>query len=277
MKNRKIWGLALILVIGLAVTMFTDRILKSGLDAQPMTKERWTSAAMAAPDQEPPRPYGEVTEAEIAGASKTPAAETASAQNQRERAGGTGEEEILKDAGQRAVPAPAALLEEGPSEPEDSLQTDGAEESSLGPEARKKLDMAEESPAETTVMAVVEVPAWRNRLDEVKKRIQKAQESLETSATSNSLKSQAAAELNLWESELNSLYSQILEQLDEDQAKKLAQQQREWMKQRDSNAMAAAKNSLGGAESVEYIASLAKSTEERAYALLALYEEELDL
>lgn len=258
MKNRKIWGLALILVVGMAVTLFTDRILKRELDAQLLADGAKVSVTMSAGPQEVPRSYGAVMPKENAAVRQAQTEETASSQkSEEERTEGA----ASKSAGLRAAPAPAAIFEESASEQENVLESDAAEDSA----------------ADTAAMAVVEAPTWRSRLDEVEQRIKKGQESTETPSTSNSLKNQAAMELNLWESELNSLYSQILEQLDEEQAKKLAQQQREWMKFRDSSAAAAAKNSPGGAESVEYIASLAKTTRERAYALLDLYEKELDL
>lgn len=54
------------------------------------------------------------------------------------------------------------------------------------------------------------------------------------------------------------------------------EQQRAWLKERDSAAVEAAKNSAGGSsESLEYTASLAESTRARAYELAELYKAEL--
>ena len=83
----------------------------------------------------------------------------------------------------------------------------------------------------------------------------------------------ASNELKLWDSELNAIYDEILEHLDEKQTRNLVAEEREWMKERDRIAAEASKAVAGASlESVEYIASQAESTKLRAYELLDEYE-----
>ena len=117
---------------------------------------------------------------------------------------------------------------------------------------------------------------YLRRLKELDAQIQKSRETQNTAASagsSNSLAKNAASnELKLWDSELNAIYNEILKHLDEEQTQELVSAERQWMKNRDADAVEAAKNSAGGSlESVEYTASLASSTRARAYELVSLY------
>ena len=115
--------------------------------------------------------------------------------------------------------------------------------------------------------------SYRARLDELDLQIQKIRSS-ETEATTYSMKTAAENELKLWDSELNNIYNDILNYLDEEQTRELVSAEREWMKERDAKAVEAAKNSAGGTlEGLEYTASLAESTRQRAYALADMYEQ----
>ena len=92
-------------------------------------------------------------------------------------------------------------------------------------------------------------------------------------STAYSIKSLAETEMKLWETELNSVYTQIMEHLNADEQQALAKNQRQWMNDRDAQAEKAAPNSSGGSiESAEYTASLASSTRQRAYDLLESYQ-----
>ena len=113
---------------------------------------------------------------------------------------------------------------------------------------------------------------YLRRLQELDAQMQKIRETQDTqagSAASNSRNS-AASELKLWDSELNTIYNEILKYLDEEQTQELVMAER--IKDRDAAAVEAAKNSAGGSlESVEYTASLAETTRARAYELVSLY------
>lgn len=115
--------------------------------------------------------------------------------------------------------------------------------------------------------------SYRTRLDELDLQIQRIR-SEETESTTYSMKTAADNELKLWDSELNNIYNDILTHLDEEETKQLVAEEREWMKIRDDRAVEAAKKSAGGTlEGLEYTASLAESTRQRAYELADRYEE----
>ena len=111
---------------------------------------------------------------------------------------------------------------------------------------------------------------------ELDAQIQKVREE-ETESTTYSMKTAAENELKLWDSELNTIYNDILDLLDEEETKEMIKQEREWMKERDALAVEAAKRSAGGTlEGLEYTASLAESTRQRAYELADLYTQLLE-
>lgn len=115
---------------------------------------------------------------------------------------------------------------------------------------------------------------YLKRLKELDAQIQKSRETQNVSNTaSNTLAKNAASnELKLWDSELNTIYNEILKTLNEKQTQELVAAERQWMKSRDAAAVEAAKNSAGGSlESVEYTASLAETTRTRAYELVNQY------
>ena len=117
---------------------------------------------------------------------------------------------------------------------------------------------------------------YRNRLAELENRIQKNREAQAASNNSNSAKTLADSELKLWDNELNLIYNAIKDDLDDGEAADLVEEERAWIRERDRKAVDAAKASAGGSlESVEYTASLADSTRERAYELLDRYEDRI--
>lgn len=112
----------------------------------------------------------------------------------------------------------------------------------------------------------------KERLEELDRQIQQMRDS-QVESTAYSIKSLAETEMKLWETELNSVYTQIMEHLNVDEQQALAKNQRQWMNDRDAQAEKAAPNSSGGSiESAEYTASLASSTRQRAYDLLESYQ-----
>lgn len=155
---------------------------------------------------------------------------------------------------------------------------------------KKLQDRGENVEAETVILSPLETASsqinsqkegavkpsyYRNRLSELDTQIQKNKEN-QTSNSSNTsalTQSSAASELKLWDNELNVIYDEIIDRLDEKQAGELVEEERQWMKERDRLAAEAAKVFSGDAkESVEYTASLAESTRLRAYELVEAYE-----
>lgn len=109
-------------------------------------------------------------------------------------------------------------------------------------------------------------------LDEQIKKIR------EESGDSNtySMKALADKELKLWNMEQNTIYDTIAQVLSDEERKSLEVSQQNWVKNRDTKAVDAAKKFSGGSlEGLEYTASLAESTRERAYELVKEYSDVL--
>ncbi len=290
MKDRRGLYLAAILIVGIAVTISMNSILKrsssSGQEAQAVLygAEETVPETLAEAEAETVAPA--VAKA-FADGSQEEAGEAAMAAEAPAEAGAPAAAAAdIPAAGVLAAGAPAAapVYEETAAAAPRSGSLQSAEKARsavLGETAVKddaSVSKQTDGGAVSETLVVMEIATWRMRLEELDARIENSQTAQETPSTSNSIKSQAANELKLWENELNALYSEILKELDQSEAQQLAQQQREWMKERDSRAMEAARSSPGGTtESVEYTESLAESTRERAYALLDAYEMELDL
>ncbi len=82
-----------------------------------------------------------------------------------------------------------------------------------------------------------------------------------------------AYEYRLWDAELNQIYQAIMAVLPDEETDTLRGRERRWIRERDTAAKQAAERYKGGTmENVEYTASLANSTRDRAYELLDLYE-----
>lgn len=129
-------------------------------------------------------------------------------------------------------------------------------------EAADSLDVQEQ---------LAEYEQWLPELDI---QIEAMRNSEADNPTVNSVKTTAQTELRIWEREMDGIYRVICESLDDDELQALKKEQQEWIKQKNSKAEAAAKKNSGGTlESVDYIASAAASTRERAYELLKMYKE----
>lgn len=125
----------------------------------------------------------------------------------------------------------------------------------------------------STGTAAAPVSYYRERLEELDAQIQKSRENQSASNINASAKNAASSELKLWDNELNLIYNEIMDRLNETQASALVKEEREWIKERDRMAAEAAKASSGGSlESVEYTVSLAETTRMRAYELVDTYE-----
>ncbi len=89
----------------------------------------------------------------------------------------------------------------------------------------------------------------------------------------------AAAEYvrNLWDRELNLIYSSIHKEMDESAAEALRREEVEWIKKRDLAADKASTKSTGTpTQSIEYIRTSASVTMDRCYELLENYGDYLD-
>ncbi len=174
-------------------------------------------------------------------------------------------------------PQAAVTDEAAVSEPEAFPQAQAAAASftdpvaAANPPALSAGPAAEENSSDSDDGESAYTQSWK-RLDDLDIQIQKMRDA-QVDSTAYSIKALADTELKLWDRELNNVYIQIMDQLDEEEQLKLARQQREWMNQRDVQAEAAApRNKSGAIESAEYTASLAASTRQRAYDLLESYQ-----
>lgn len=267
MKHRRIWFVMLgIIAVGVLVTTCNSFILNK------------KSATARAPREMAMAETTAGAQFEAAGGGDTGEAETKadSANAVQAQTSGSGTSEARASDGVPMAEIAAAettnsQVEETMSEVLSPLETTAAvtfiESEQTGPGApptRKSATLMEGDNGKAS---------YRARLDELDLQIQKIRSS-ETEAATYSMKTAAENELKLWDSELNNIYNDLLNYLDEEQTKELVSAEREWMKERDAKAVEAAKNSAGGTlEGLEYTASLAESTRQRAYALADMYEQ----
>lgn len=240
MKNRRIWIIiACILIVGAAVTWYTNSYVKQsrGMEAG----QEAEGAPMAAAAQ----PFsGGVKEAEDGGLAqvKEPGAASArvAAVPAESLAAAEEKSEVLMD---RAVSSPSSALTITPLSP---LEGEGAAAESEGAD-------------------------YRRRLEELDRQIASLEEE-NAGANVYSVQTSAASELKLWESEMNNIYSALLDELPDREAVLLADEQQKWLKDRDMKA-AGGEARAPSLRSVEYTAGLADLTRERAYELAGRYEE----
>lgn len=140
---------------------------------------------------------------------------------------------------------------------------------------------AQNAPAGEVVLEITEYPTdlqeglkeYQERFPQIDRQIEQMRKS-ETENNVYSVKTAAQTEQRIWEREMEGIYRLLCDSLDAMACEKLKKEQQEWVQLRDSLAEEAAKKNSGGSlESVDYIASIASSNRERAYALLEKYQE----
>lgn len=263
-RNYGIWYVIIaILVIGAATTNYTNKLVKSQ-QAQvtvttASTSEAVTLSGLNKEQKDMESPSEETAAARIAAAAPMPneaAAET--------------ETETVKSPAETII---------SPAETRAEQRTEAAIRAAANetvPEAKAFTLIEETEEAASADMAGSGTKNYESRLAELDVQIKRLRDE-ETDSNTNSIRATAKTELKLWDGELNLIYNSIIEELNEDEKTKLIQEEREWMKERDALAVAAAKKSGGGTmEGLEYIASLAESTRKRVYELAASYKDVLD-
>ncbi len=163
---------------------------------------------------------------------------------------------------------------------EELPQADKAEAADIG-QAPLAERAVRNSPADEAVLEIAEYPTdlqeglkeYRERFPQIDRQIEQMRKS-ETENNVYSVKTAAQTEQRIWEREMEGIYRLLCDSLDAMACEKLKKEQQEWVQLRDSLAEEAAKKNSGGSlESVDYIASIASSNRERAYALLEKYQE----
>lgn len=179
-------------------------------------------------------------------------------------------DQIGEDAG---VLSAAGNAEELPQA--DKVKTADTDQAPLAERA------AQNSPAGEVVLKIAEYPTdlqeglkeYQERFPQIDRQIEQMRKS-ETENNVYSVKTAAQTEQRIWEREMEGIYRLLCDSLDDMACEKLKKEQQEWVQLRDSLAEEAAKKNSGGSlESVDYIASIASSNRERAYALLEKYQE----
>ncbi|MBT9779596.1 DUF1311 domain-containing protein [Clostridium sp. MCC353] len=255
-RNYGIWYvIAAIIVIGVATTNYTNKLVNS---------QQTQTTAMTASATEAVDLSGSKEEKEdiITTPEETAGARMAEAAPMPDAAMETIGETIISPAETRAEQRAEA--------------GNGKAKEEIKPETR--VYTLAENVEETGIVesSVSGTNAYENRLSELDAQIKRLREE-ETDSNTNSIKTTAETELKLWDGELNLIYGAIIGELDEKEKEELIMEEREWMKDRDALAVAAAKKSGGGTmEGLEYTASLADSTRKRVYELAATYKDVLD-
>ena len=209
------------------------------------------------------------------------------------QAAGTQEEPAQEEPAVREDGQPAAAAAANEAAPAMSgLESAASKETAL-PEAAAGAP-AEETAAEETVKSPldpsVDPPKASSvlgeekeyTLEELKDRLQTVEEQIaaqEEAADSNPASRYMAAEYawNLWDGELNLIYSHIRSHMSEEEAEDLKREEVAWLKERDLAAeQAYVQNDTPPKQSIQYITISAQKTRERCYELLEQYADVLE-
>lgn len=180
-------------------------------------------------------------------------------------------EEAAMDSAEAAVSQSVssedlAAYDETASDKQES--TEEEETVSAGPSVLKKDGPGAEN---YLVEETVTYEDFRKKLEEADSIMEEMRES-NLSSNTDSLKMTVEYEYRLWDTELNRLYQAVMGLMSEKEAELLKTEERQWIRDRDQMAKQAASKFKGGTmESLEYTASLANSTRERAYEILEEY------
>lgn len=186
----------------------------------------------------------------------------------------------MRAAARAAVPD-AAASEDGSRQPE----TEAAEESmssgdSIQETVKSPLDPVRSpevqmAPGQTDSGSGT-ADEFRSRFDGTAARIARYKESSQDSSPA-ALYMAAEYEWNLWDNELNAIYSAIRSRMKEEEKEDLRQKELEWIRTRDAEAeKAAGKNNGQASRNAAYMEALAAATRDRCYELLDEYTEVLN-
>ena len=204
------------------------------------------------------------------------------------QAAGTQEEPAVREDGQpaaaaaanEAAPAMAGLESAAPKEtalPEAAAGAP-AEETAAEETVKSPLDPSVDPPKASSVLGEEK----EYTLEELKDRLQTVEEQIaaqEEAVDSNPASRYMAAEYawNLWDGELNLIYSHIRSHMSEEEAEDLKREEVAWLKERDLAAeQAYVQNDTPPKQSIQYITISAQKTRERCYELLEQYADVLE-
>lgn len=204
------------------------------------------------------------------------------------QAAGTQEEPAVREDGQpaaaaaanEAAPAMAGLESAAPKETAFPEAAAGApaEETAAEETVKSPLDPSVDPPKASSVLGEEK----EYTLEELKDRLQTVEEQIaaqEAAVDSNPASRYMAAEYawNLWDGELNLIYSHIRSHMSEEEAEDLKREEVAWLKERDLAAeQAYVQNDTPPKQSIQYITISAQKTRERCYELLEQYADVLE-
>ena len=204
------------------------------------------------------------------------------------QAAGTQEEPAVREDGQpaaaaaanEAAPAMAGLESAAPKETAFPEAAAGApaEETAAEETVKSPLDPSVDPPKASSVLGEEK----EYTLEELKDRLQTVEEQIaaqEEAVDSNPASRYMAAEYawNLWDGELNLIYSHIRSHMSEEEAEDLKREEVAWLKERDLAAeQAYVQNDTPPKQSIQYITISAQKTRERCYELLEQYADVLE-
>ncbi len=146
--------------------------------------------------------------------------------------------------------------------------TSGEEAPAVGPSITNTVSNTETG---IVLEEVQTAESFQKKLEEVERIVEEMRDS-EASSNTDSMKRIADQEYRLWDAELNRIYQAIMDLISEKEAEPLREEERQWIRERDQLAKQTSGKFKGGTmESLEYTASLAAATKERAYELLETY------
>ena len=226
MKDRRIWVIiGCILVVGIAITSYTSSVVKKVPQEQKIQVLSETTAETAVDsDSAPLQAVPREAQAKMKAG--------AGIRSEKETEARTAEE-----------------TEESNSS-EDQVQVQAA-------------DPPDEGLEPVLHDAEPEQESYTDRLRNLDSQIQKMQEQ-ETDSNVYSAKTSAETQLKMWDGELSTVYNALLEALPQEEAQSLANEERDWLKKRESDA---ADSSGKSGNSLSYASSMVNQTRERAYEL----------
>lgn len=279
MKLKGIWvAIAVICVAGIGITDYSVRHLAAGGTSY-VSEERMEQSVSGQAD---------LALAEEAGAAEaTEIAENAIGPEQAALAAGN--EEISETEGATEA-AGTSGKEDGSEEAaeaytlsEQKIAAASADVSVLGNSGiAAQADMPDDAACGAgTAMEKEETQAGTNagilaRLAELDAQAEERRNAA-ADGSANTQKAAAEAERKIWENKMQSILETLEQQLSGDEKTAFFTEQRSWVRDRESMAVANSKKQSGSTlEELEYIRSLRDLTRERVYALAKQYETILD-
>lgn len=235
MKDRRIWVIiGCILVVGIAITSYTSSVVKKAPQEQKIQVLSEATAENAVEnDAAPLQAVPQEDQAKMKMADP----------GQAESAGAIIRSE--KETEDRAA-------EE--TEPEENNSSEDQVQAASPPDEGLEPVLHDAEP---------EQESYTDRLKNLDSQIQKMQEQ-ETDSNVYSAKTSAETQLKMWDGELSAVYNALLEALPQEEAQSLANEERDWLKKRESDA---ADSSGKSGNSLSYASSMVNQTRERAYEL----------